>query len=435
MRLKKILILAYDFPPLISIAAQRPYSWYKYLPDQDFFVTVVTRHWVEHINTSQDYIRATKQNVASEILPQKEIMRVAFAPNLRDRLLLKFGEQKFTLIRKMLSFIYSLGEHISFQFDSKAQIYFQAQKILRHSNYDLIIATGEPFILFKYAHLLSIEFRIPWMADYRDGWTTNQGNYRHGVLAKLQHTFFRRKEKKYISNSSLIITAAPDYAAALQKIHPTKRIEVVYNGFDEDAMKGTESLQPGKTTFIISYVGTIYPHQNLEMFLQGLALFLKNRNIEHSPNLEVRFYGLQSQQEAINRVKNFTELSTVIKVLPKIPYPELLKELKQSHLLLLLSANKAQWLNAKLFDYLAVERPILLVENDHGVMEQLIEKNNAGIAVETVDQVAAFISAQYSEFLNNTPSPIISNADRKCYSRREQTKILTQLINNTFCHE
>ncbi len=400
-----------------------------------YSVTVVTRHWEAHINTSPDYIRATKQNVEASILPLREVVRSPFVPNWRDRLLLKFGEQKFKFIRKVLSFIYSIGEHISFQFDNKAQIYFQAQKIVSQSNYDLIIATGEPFILFKYAHLLSHKFQIPWIADYRDGWTTNQGNYQQGVLAKFQHFYFRRKENAYISNCSLITTASPDYATALNKIHSSKCIEVVYNGFDEEALFGTENLKPGETTFIISYVGTIYPHQKLEIFLQGIDRVLKNRNLEDASKFEIRFYGLLTQQEAISRVKMFSKLSPFIKILPKIPYPELLKELKQSHLLLLLSANNAKWLNAKLFDYLAVNRPILLVENDHGVMENLIKINDAGKAVETAEQVASFIETQYSRFLNKTQPPVEAIPDRKCYSRREQTKILAHLINNTISHE
>ena len=28
--MKKVLILAYDFPPYVSVGGLRPYSWYKY---------------------------------------------------------------------------------------------------------------------------------------------------------------------------------------------------------------------------------------------------------------------------------------------------------------------------------------------------------------------------------------------------------------------
>ncbi|MDA3780596.1 MAG: hypothetical protein PF487_10325 [Bacteroidales bacterium] len=34
--MKKVLILAYDFPPYVSVGGLRPYSWYKYIADVFF---------------------------------------------------------------------------------------------------------------------------------------------------------------------------------------------------------------------------------------------------------------------------------------------------------------------------------------------------------------------------------------------------------------
>ena len=31
--MKKLLILAYDFPPYISVGVLRPYLWYKYMKE------------------------------------------------------------------------------------------------------------------------------------------------------------------------------------------------------------------------------------------------------------------------------------------------------------------------------------------------------------------------------------------------------------------
>ncbi len=31
--MKKVLILAYDFPPYVSVGGLRPYSWYKYFKE------------------------------------------------------------------------------------------------------------------------------------------------------------------------------------------------------------------------------------------------------------------------------------------------------------------------------------------------------------------------------------------------------------------
>ncbi len=31
--MKKLLILAYDFPPYVSVGGLRPYAWYRYLKE------------------------------------------------------------------------------------------------------------------------------------------------------------------------------------------------------------------------------------------------------------------------------------------------------------------------------------------------------------------------------------------------------------------
>ena len=107
-------------------------------------------------------------------------------------------------------------EYFSLCFDVKREIYFKAKCLCQSNSFDLIIVTGEPFILFKYGHKLSKQFGIPWIADYRDVWTTLpfQSNSRKFVNKYI----FRHLEKKYLQNVSLITTAAPSYKENLTKL-------------------------------------------------------------------------------------------------------------------------------------------------------------------------------------------------------------------------
>lgn len=424
----KVLILCYDFPPLISIGGQRPYSWYKYLPKAQ--VTIITRHWSSSVLQTEDYVKPTIAEVIVESDERgNKVIRTPFVPNLRDRLLVCFGHSRFTLFRKLLTLFYSVFEHLFFVFDSKAAIYAEAQKQIARQKPDIILATGEPFILFKYAHQLAAEHHIKWVADYRDGWTNNQGKQTWGVLQHLIFKFFRWREKKYVSNASLITTAAPAYATALQAIHPKKNIQVVYNGFDEDAFSPSDNYLPGTTKFVITYAGTIYPHQNLEMFLQGVKDFLSSEAQPPVP-LEIRFYGFQSQPEAVQRIKNFDKtLQQHIMFLPKVPYSELAKQLQQSHLLLLLSQNGADWLNAKVFDYLAAKRKILLVENDRGILEQIITQTNGGFCASSANDVARYLEQEAANFATGKSFISAVNEEYKKYSRKKQAEGMAAYLN------
>ncbi len=425
----KVLILAYDFPPLISIGGQRPFSWYNYLPGNGIGVTVITRQWDSHITSSLDYVKEMPRAVVIEINESgAKVLRAGFSPNLRDKLLLRFGMQKLAPVRKLLSYFYSFAEHLSFLFDSKSSIYSEAESEIKKNRPDIIIATGEPFILFKYGSTLSSKFNIPWIADYRDNWTGNQGNYVQGFLQRQLNKFYRGREKKYIASALLITTAAPTYAASLKNLHPDKEVEVIYNGYDEAHFGGLENIKPPTDKFVVTYGGTIYPHQNLEMFLDGLLDFISQNKISRG-EIEVNFYGIDLQAEAKKRLLNYKkELDGYIIARPRIPYPDLLKKMRASHLLLLLSRKGADWLNAKVFDYLAVKRKIMLVENDHGILEYILKETTGGVGMNTKTEVTFFLKSEYDSFKKGIIKNSEVNELALKYSRKQQALILSNLL-------
>lgn len=421
----RVLVLAYNFPPLVAIGGQRPYSWFKYFQRFGIKVTVVTRHWEADMNSPTDLLRATKnQSVTVEETNGNKIIRVPHTPGLRDELLLKYGIQRMKLPRKFLSLILSFAEFIMFALDNRKGIFSEAEKYLRKEKPDFIIATGQPFVLFRYASLLSENFQIPWVADYRDGWTNNQGNYQKGFLEKLQLSFFRKMEQKYLKNVSFITTASEDYVKSLQQIFPDKKIELVYNGYDDEVFANAENVSQSKENFTLAYAGTMYAHQKLETFLFGFEKFLKDGN---KKNVQLIFYGIESQPENVARIRKIIPTGEIVKTTSRIPYEDVIKKLREAHLLLLLSAKGAGWLNAKVFDYLALRRKILLVENDEGVLEKFIREHYAGEALSTVDEVKNFLEKEYAlfekGFFENNPT---KNFD--FYSRSSQAKIFTDLI-------
>lgn len=424
--MKKVLVLAYDFPPLISIGAQRPYSWYKYFAQNGYHITVVTRQWDSSYNAPQDFIQplGTKVEVASDA--HRKVIRVPYVPNLRDKLLLKYGYDRLSILRKVLSFFYTFAEHLFMPFDSKADIYTAAKKEIEANRPDIIIATGEPFIMFKYGSALAAKYNIPWVADYRDGWTTNQGNYAQGFLQRLQMAFFRKREQQYIANTSMITTPAPEYAAALKQLHTGKHVEVVYNGYDEDAFVGLENVHPPTDKFVISYAGIIYPHQKLEMFLEGLDKFLESGEVQES-EVQVNFYGLNSQPDSVQRVQQQTRHKTVLNFTNRMPYAEIVKMLKASHIQLLLSAKGANWLNAKVFDYLGTGQPIMLAENDGGVLEDMLKLGN-GAAMNSVSDVVTYLQQQYGLFKQGRVNAKPLNVAAKQYTRVQQAKNFCALL-------
>lgn len=421
------LILAYEFPPFTSIAVQRPYSWFRYFPEAGIRSTVVTRQWAGSDFSQASFIQPSPSSeVLNESLSEGEVIRAPFYPNLRDRLLLRFGYHKWGVLRRFLSMIYLASEHYAACMDRDCSIYSAAREYLKRNKADVIIATGGPFILFRYAHLLSAEFGIPWAADYRDGWYTHENFEANDPLTKWIYRFFLiRKEKEYIKSASLATVASPSYTEKLSALHPGVKFETVYNGFISDRFHELNFIEQPKDVFTITYTGTVYDFQRLDVFVEGFRLFMKQHP---KANVRIVFYGTRYYANQYERVVRETSgIADYVEITERMSHEAVLRHMRASHVLLLLANRNNCLLASKIYDYLAVGRQILLCENDRGVLEEIINKTHSGYCASDAADAASQLSRLYGEFLT-TSAVQGTTTNISFYDRRHQAEIYAQLL-------
>ncbi len=91
--MKKLLILAYDFPPYVSVGGLRSHSWYKYLNKFNVYPIVITRQWGNKFGNHLDYISAGYSDSIDEVITKdRTVIKTPFEPNMANRILLKYGE-------------------------------------------------------------------------------------------------------------------------------------------------------------------------------------------------------------------------------------------------------------------------------------------------------------------------------------------------------
>ena len=113
--MKKLLILAYDFPPYVSVGGLRPYAWYRYLKEYGVEPVVVTRQWGNKYGNELDYIAPGESNeTIVETTEYGTIIRTPYKPNLANRIMLKYGRNKFAMIRKMVTAWYEFMQFLFF---------------------------------------------------------------------------------------------------------------------------------------------------------------------------------------------------------------------------------------------------------------------------------------------------------------------------------
>lgn len=416
--MKHVLILAYDFPPYNSIGGQRPYAWYKYLSKENFRVTVVTRDWSKAIETENDYYLQTENDTTyCEQTEYGLVYRTAFRPNLRDKLMLKYGLSQWILVRRILSLWYKIVEFFVPALDTKNNIFTTASSVLEKENVDIILVTGEPFILFKYGAVLSKKYTVPWVADYRDGWTTGYG------LSRLDKALYTFLEKRYISSVSAITTTSKEFALQLKKLHK-KEVSVVLNGFFSEKTKNV-SADTSIDRFIITFVGTLYSYQPIELIAQGIELFM-----DQQPNADVciRFIGAKYHDEQHKRIlKAFEGYRGEIEFTNRLPHEEALKLQAESSVFLLPANAEHPQVYAKVFDYLALKRPIILCKSDNGTLDDIIRESKSGHICEDSVSVSRVLIELYVDWKNKGRVPCNSlNVEQ--YSRENQTKVFAKIL-------
>ncbi|MEN8151346.1 MAG: glycosyltransferase [Planctomycetota bacterium] len=411
----KALILCCDYPPLNSIGAQRPASWRRYLPEYgvDVHVIASARGGVASPNRKVD----------------PEVERVELPPVLPERMIDRHGMHRFVLPRKALSLLYRTFSFSWPRFDKHRGLFEAAARWLTDHRADVIVATGEPFILFRHAARLSRRFDVPWIADYRDGWFHNhvtRRDRRRG--ARLARWHECRIERRTLESCSLISTVDSHLAGRLGEMHG-KPTAVVRNGFDELYEGPADRAGADDRTLLISHVGTLTPGQRIEFTLDAVRRLVETRGITPD-DLRLRFVGLASSEVQCRRVREGAgDLEPFLEFTERVPRPEALAMSAGSDLLLAPTEPDYTAVFAKAFDYLATGRPILVAPGDGALLDAFVRECGAGRSFETVDDLTDFLWRAVEERRSGrAPDSAPDAAAVTKYTRRRQAEVMARAL-------
>jgi glycosyltransferase involved in cell wall biosynthesis len=437
--MKKLLILAYDFPPYVSVGGLRPASWAKYLHEFGVFPVIVTRQWANNYGNALDYIAPSeRQEIIIENSDTATIIRTPYKPNWANKILLKYGNKKYRTLRKSITAFYEIFQWI-FTIGPKSQLYFAAKEYLKNNTVDCIIATGEPFILFRYASQLSEKFNIPWIADYRDPWV--QSSRSANMLQKIWNKY---NEKRFLKNATCITTVSDFFKKLISTNIPNKDFCIITNGYEDTVITNVEGITQNSTVLSIGFAGMMYAYHPIESFLRTVHEFVKK-----SGAIALNFYGINNEPEIRQMIdEKFPQLKQYTAIFPKLKNRDLVKELANNNVLLLF--NSYEILGTKIYDYLAVERLILLCyandkeantlkEKDftkmqgneegvsHSMQADVIKETNSGIVVENAEHLHSVLTDLHKEFEQNKYIACNSKGIEK-YSRRLQAEKLAKIV-------
>ncbi len=400
--MKRVLLIAFYFPPRNHIAGYRTGCFAKYLPESGWLPTVICEDWpADRPNYDPEFVG----NIPAEV----EIIRLPQPPH-------KTPLQKF-LLRKVLPYLSPAHAPYLWRQAAARSIRDLARKV----RFDALWATSDPLVTLGLAQEAAAELKLPWMADIRDSFNVQpRGSW-------YKRPIWAYHERRLCRQAQAIATVSPHLAAGLGRA-VGRPVEVIENGFDPDLFSPAPSAQKG--VFTLAYTGNLtLPLQNPRPVLQAVDLLLR-RGVVPPGGIELAFYGPSAEQ--INAALPGATNSLPVRVHPLIPHRQIAAVQQASSVLLLLTvAGQKGVLTGKLFDYLGAQRPILAVPDDDGDVSSLLRRTGAGLTASTPEQIARVLADWHGQWQKTGQIRLPRNEEAiGYYSRRNQTKRLAAKLDS-----
>jgi len=432
--MKKILIISYFFPPSPFTGSFRIYSWAKYLSESGYYPVIITRNWDVGIHEYKDMSKATIPEIIHRTYDNYEVYYLPYHGNLRDRLYARYGDKKMVSFRRILTFFQVKLQNFTTRVIPFRNLLHFSDKLLK-TDQDImcIITSGRPFVLFSFCFKLAKKYRLPWIADYRDEWNINPWLINPPLEDRWIMNFEKNSEKKWLSNSSCFTSISSHYVKIISDFIRRPGY-VVMNGYDPDDYINIDSSSLNKV-FTILFNGTLYDTQLVEIFTEAYKTFIKNNN---GIQIKLLFLGLNFEKKQTVRIKCLLKgYEEYFEITDRLNKKEALEIMAKAHVFVMFShKNIIGVTSSKIFDYLALRKPIILCPSDNEVLEDIVSSTKSGYICNTSEQACDTLTKFYNEFKET--GNIVHNPDTesiKMYLRRNQTLKLANVLDNIFSGE
>lgn len=365
---RRVLLIAYQFPPVGGAGVQRVAKFTRYLPEHGWEVSVLT--------VSNPSVPVVDHSLVAEI-PSQTVIRQAssWEPDYRLKQTLTPGAaggqpRGGSLAR--LKRAARGGAALLLQPDPQIlwapQAIRQGKRLLRELPHQAILVSGPPFSSFLIGAALRRHSGLPLVLDYRDEWTISNRYWENKSRSPLVARFQRRLQRFVLRRADMVLATTQRSAQTLdQEAREAGRglpVHCLYNGFDPadlPAGPGDESPAPSER-FRLAHVGTLWNLTTARPLVEAVQR-LSAEQPELAARLDLQIVGRCTQaEEAL-----LQPLSGLPCRLLRQDYVDhriavqVMREASELCLLLADVPGAERVLPGKTFEYLATGREILAI--------------------------------------------------------------------------
>ena len=336
------------------------------------------------------------------------------------------------------------------------RMFREAMKISEKYKFDLLLCSTYRTFPMRAAARFAQRKRLPLIIDLRDiieqytgyEFITHRLPRLFGLDKRIASVFRKRNlaiRNNVLKKATAVTTVSPWHVSVLKAYNANTLL--IYNGYDP------ELFYPVVTEhdcFYITYTGRLLSvaMRDPDLLFQAVNRLSKEKVITPD-TFQIRwFVDAKSEKIIKSTATKYPEIEAWMRYYGYIPASEIPKTLNESSMLLLLTnkvtpgsapdiptsstVNGPQGvMTTKLFEALAVGRPILCVRGDEGCLEEVINQTKSGLSAHTVDEVYEFIKRHYLHW--KTGLPYEDKSDREeivKYSREAQAQQFMELLHD-----
>lgn len=413
---RRVLLLAFAFPPENLTGAARPWRFYRYLPEFGYDPVVVTASTQDaqnphpHVTGVEDRTRATRRRSFRRLF-EAAIYRI-FRP----------GDEGFL-----------------WMFDAfrvAGRLLAKRDRGTSTPSVSAIYSTFPSLNVHLVAMALKRRYGLPWIADFRDPLVGNSFT-RHTALSNKVDEFLERRIFEEADALTVVSDAIADqwrgrYPAQAHKIH------VLCNGYDP-ARPIVPLPIPKRPYRVLAHLGSFYGGRTPEPLVASVLRLIDAGRLDPAA-IRVVFVGEfvvdsypAETRALLDRLSGLGCLQYEDRIVPR---EEALNVMAMSDYLLLADNNRFReghtfTIPAKIFEYVQVGRPILALTEKNSPVDRVLERSGVPVTVIEARLPDPEVDQRLYEFLQLRSDPVEPSAwFRDTFDGRRQTGTLAGILDS-----
>lgn len=445
-RPRRLLLIAYNFPPVGGAGVQRPVKWVKNLRQFGWDVTVLT--------TENPSVPARDESLLADIPDDVAVVRArTWEPDYQTKkeLIDRSGDVRrgpFSRIKSSLKGLAQRAVKLLLQPDPQVLWVPNAiqagRRILRSVEHDAILVTAPAYSSFFIGTSLKRRFGLPLVLDFRDEWDMS-GRYLENAQRDAISQFIQRQMQRHVLKQADAVLATTNASTAnlaekLARLNRSATLATtVYNGYDpedfttdpESKMRQPSADRVSSRTFRLLYTGTLWNLTTIEPLVDAIVSLNAS-----SPELVAKLELVCVGRKTIEQIAVLERLKTTACRLELIDYCDHSKVLDWLHsadaVCLLLSdvPGAERVVPAKLFEYLASGKDMLAIV-PRGESSEIVNRAIPRAAVEPKD-IPSIAQWLKTRLMSEAQGHIdcANSAEINVFSRTAQTRRLVDALNS-----